>query len=581
MIELSRPVLPFRRNRRRPWAALAAACLLLPAFGQDADLAESDREQMDPFEKHSLAKADKVFNEKQFRAAAAQYDSFLIEFPQSRVRAYVVFRKARATDLDNKRFEAIRKYKEVLDYFPDSSHAAAALYFIGECHMDTGDPDNAVKAWSEMTQDKDYRKHPLAATALNKLAENAWKTKSFETGLACYEQVVADFRTANPNAAEQAMNKVIEYRMLTEPDEPRLRAFYVKAEGFNAAPQTIKDDPATLPAYWAFIRYRIRHQYGPSLQADAPRQKFHRYWSDAMEGKCPDNDDFQIDYIDFRFIEENDLTRRAKRLDAQFEKYQKPGDYARIVRWLGLYKGNKAKLNEYYSKLDLAKMSQPGVEQLVFALLNQQEYAMALNAFDKLLFQNMTDAARENFSRRLWEYVRAGFSVTAMERIANSFTDKDYGAMTLLRYYAWIQNAKDGIPIGERLKSNPKFSTEALTIMGTLYVASRQYEKAISCYQQAENPPDTSFKIADCYNRLGKLDAAVSTLREVENFFAKVAPPAAMTIAGYYNQAGLTNKYIAELRAVMKKYRGSSESSTAHEELEKKGFKTGGGVDSE
>lgn len=580
MITIRDGLLP--RNGLRYWLIiLAMAGLLASALGQEVELAEDDKKKMDPFEEHNLGKADKAFKEKQYRAAAAEYDSFLLEFPQSRVRAYALFRKARSIDLDNKRFDAINKYKEVLDYFPNAiSYAAGALYYIGQCYMDTGDPENAIKAWVEMAQDKDYRKHFLAAAAVNKLAENAWKEKNYEKALAFYEQAVVDFRTANPHAAHTAMEKVIEYRMKTSPDESRLRAFYIKAMGFDPKPQQIVGDPVGAPAYWSFIRSQVR-QFGTQFndtQASARRQ-FYRYWADAMEGKFPDNDDFQIDYIDFRYVQENNLGKRVQRLDAQFAKYQKPDDTARIIKWLNLFMENKAKIDEYYSKLDLAKLGQAGTEQLVFALLNQKEYAMALNAFGKLSFQNMTDAAREAIARRLWDYTKAGFSITALERIAGSFADKEYGTMILLRYYYWIGNVSAGLPLAETLKASPKFSTEALTITGDLYFGSRQYDKAIPCYQQANNPPATLFKTAECYSRMGKVDSAVTTLREVENFFVKDAPRAAMTIASLYQQAGLKDKYVAALRALIKKYPGSLESSAAHQELEKMGLKTGGGVD--
>ena len=569
---------------RRWLIALAAAWLLAPASGQEINLAKDDKKNMDPFEEHSLAKADKTFKAKQYRTAAVEYDSFLLEFPQSRVRAYALFRKARSIDLDNKRFAAIKKYNEVLDYFPSAiPYAAGALYYMGQCYMDTGDPENALKAWVEMAQDKDYRKHFLAASALNKLAENAWKEKKYEKAMAFYEQVVADFRTANPHAARMAMEKIIEYRMKTSPDEPRLHAFYIKAMGFGSKPQKIAGDPvAGAPAYWIFIRSKVR-QFGAQFndaQANT-RRKYFQYWAGAMENKFPDNDDFQIDYIDFRYAQEDNLKKRAQRLDAQFAKYQKPGDSARIIKWLNLYPGNKAKINEYYGKLDLSKLGQTGTENLVFVLLNQKEYAMALNAFDKLSFKNMTDAARNAFARRLWHYTKAGFSITALERIADSFTDKEYGTMVLLRYYYWnwTDNVKTGLALAETLKASLKFSTETLSIMGDLYFRSRQYDKAIPCYQQANNPPTTLFKTADCYARMGQVEKAVATLREVENFFVKSAPRAAMTIASLYRNAGLSDKYVAALRALMKKYPGSQESSAAHQNLEKLGLKTGGGLD--
>lgn len=572
---------------KRLWPVALLAAFFVAAAGpaQDVDLAPDDQKQTDPFEAHSLAKADKSFREKQYRAAAAEYDSFILEFPQSRVLSYALFRKARAIDLDNKRFEAIGKYKEVLDYFPNAvAYAAPALYFMGLCYAQTGDPENAVKSWTELVQDPDYRRNFLAAAALNMLAENYLKQKDPETAMLCYEQVVTDFRAANPDAAANAMWRVIEYRMKTKPNEPQLRAFYTRVQGFDREAQKLDGEPGASPLYWNFVRANVR-RYGPSF--DAPqaeeRNKFYKYWADAMEGKFIAMDDFQIDLADFRFAYENDPEKRAKRLDAHFVKYQKPEDYDRVIRWLTLYPGNKAKLNEYYGKLDLSRLKPASMEKLVFALLEQKENDMARNAFDKLSFTGMDDGGRAGFLARMWgnERTRAGFAVLPLERLLESFADKENGAMIMLRYYFLLGDAKRGMPLAEKLVSSPRFATDALFIQGEFLFTAREFEKAIPKFQQANNPATNMFRIAECFVRLGKVDNAVVTLTEVENFFQKDAPRAALTIANYYRDAGLSDKRVAALRAVMKKYPGSPESSAAHQDLEKLGIKIGGGVDAD
>ena len=103
-----------------------AATLSYSGYGQEVELLPADRQMLDPFEQSSLRKADKSFAEKQYRAAAAEYDSFILEFPQSRCLAYILLRTARSTHLDDKRYEAIKKYRQVLDYYPDAAHYAAA-----------------------------------------------------------------------------------------------------------------------------------------------------------------------------------------------------------------------------------------------------------------------------------------------------------------------------------------------------------------------------------------------------------------------------------------------------------------------
>ena len=550
---------------------------------QEIQILPEDKQQMDSFEAHSLQKADKSFDAKQYRAAAAEYSSFLLEFPQSRVAAYVLFRHARAIDLDNKKFQAVKKYQEVLDYYPNATHyAAAALYYIGKAYWDAGDPEKAVKAWVEMAQDKDYSRHALAAPALNALALNYIRQKNWDLAMKYYEQVVVDFRTANPAAAQDAMAKVIEFRMLTQPDEAKLRAFYIKARGFGQAPATPEPDLEKSRTYWGFIADQVKKfgdQFKPEQNQD--KIKFYRYWAGVMSGKFPEWDAFQIDLAAFQLVYENDPAKWIKRLDAQFDKYQKPDDFERVIRWMGLFKGNKSKLDEYYAKLDFAKMNAAAKEQLMFTLLEFREYAMAKNVFDKLPLDKMPDKDKAAMAGRLATAITPDFPLDLVVRLCDSFADADQGRLTLLRFYYTIKDHKDGIPLAEKLVSVPALAKEATLKLADMLFWKGAYQEAIAQYQAADSPPATLYSIVECYLKMRQRDLAVGQLQEIENYFVKEAPKAALQIAYIYRDAGDKTRYIGCLRQVLKKYPGSPQSSRAHLDLEKLGVKMGGGVDAD
>ncbi|NLB56115.1 MAG: tetratricopeptide repeat protein, partial [Lentisphaerae bacterium] len=121
------------------------------ASAQEVTLQKSDESKLDPFEQQNLARADKLFADKQYRAAMADYDLFLLEFPKSAALPYALLRKSRSIELDNKRYQAIKSYQEVLDYFPNHvAYAAPALFYIGDCHWSNGNTKNALIAWSKM-----------------------------------------------------------------------------------------------------------------------------------------------------------------------------------------------------------------------------------------------------------------------------------------------------------------------------------------------------------------------------------------------------------------------------------------------
>ncbi|MEK6237593.1 MAG: hypothetical protein N2C14_23040, partial [Planctomycetales bacterium] len=111
--------------------------------------------------------------------------------------------------------------------------------------------------------------------------------------------------------------------------------------------------------------------------------------------------------------------------------------------------------------------------------------------------------------------------------------------------------------------------------------SKKEYAKAITAYQNCQNLPENLWRISHCHIRLKKPDSAVAQCREIEQFFPKHAPRAALQIAHVYRDVSEKKKYILSLRGVLKKYPKSNESKQAHLELEKQGVRSGGGVDAD
>jgi tetratricopeptide (TPR) repeat protein len=203
-----------------------------------------------------------------------------------------------------------------------------------------------------------------------------------------------------------------------------------------------------------------------------------------------------------------------------------------------------------------------------------QDAALGQSLYRRLPFDRLSDDAKvalaKFFSRRAFDKTK---------ELCLMCADKERGKMELLRFCAGIKNTQDGLPLAEELVKSPVYSQEATRIKAELLHVSHQYEKAIAVYQQCDNPPDNLWRIADCYAALGKLEPALNQLREVENFFRQHSAEAAWRMAGMYKRFGQRDQQIAALRNVLKKYPKSSQSSSAHQELEALGVRIGGGVD--
>jgi tetratricopeptide (TPR) repeat protein len=574
-------------------ATLLAGFFAAAASAQETGLTSDERAKLDTFEGVSIDKADKVFAAKDWPRAVAEYDAFILQFPESKVTPYAILRKGRSLQETQKRFEAVKVYQEVLDFFPDDvKYAAAALYRIGECHMQSGDVTKAMKAWFDLSEDADYVKEPVGAPALNGLAENLVKQGKPDEGIKRYEQVAVEFRTKNPEAARAAIGRVVPHHVRTKPDAKKLRDFFVAVQTFHHNPRTPGADVATDVEYWAEVRREIEQNDKFTDVQKGEREAFFRYWAGQLQTALKENDDQQIAVARYIRVYERDDAAWSQRLDKQFAAHQKEGDFRRIGRWVGLFAADKAKADEYYRKLDFAKMSNADVLALVYAIVeNRGDAGLAVNTFGKLKLAEMKDDEKQGICNWMRDRRELPGTRELALRACLGFNDQTKGKLAALRYLHWRSHphhhfrgpddAKEGLALAADLQKVPDAAKEAYGLGGNLLQWTGKYEEAIKAYQQADSPPQTLFWTAECLAKLGKLEPAVAQLREVENFFKDQAPAAALAVAQLYRDAGIQEKYVRSLRGVLKRYPKSDESSQAHQRLEAMGLPIGGGVDAE
>lgn len=567
--------------KRQPVAVLLSltvlAGLVRPAAGKarkyfrkqqgEVYLSNEEFKKLDRFEAHSLEKADEAFNERKYRQSLAEYESFLQEYSRSTAIPYVLLRKGRCLHLDDKRNVAIRQYNEVLDYFPDDvEYAAAALYYQGLAHWENGDEQQAMKHWAKMARDKEYRKHRLAAGAINSLADNLVKAGHAEIAVSYFWQVAVDFRSANQQAAAYARHKAEEYYLRAAPNEAKLRQLYRETQAVRAA-RLGEEEMAKSFEYWDKVRGKV-YQYGAFTEDQAElKRTYYAYWAQRLDGKFPKEDDYQIAVAALHLAAGGDKAAWTRRIDAQFAR-GKQDDYGRIARWIGLFGADKSKVAEYYGKLRFEKMTNAEITALVRVLFDRvRDAKMARNAFFKLNFKKMPDGEKAGLARYLW-----GKDFELGRDLCMNMQDKDRGKHELLLYYHGQRDAKNGIPLADHLIGVPQYATDALWKKAELLEAEKKYPQAIDAYQRIPQPPSNLWRIATCYERMGKVDKAVGQLREVEGFFEKYRAQAALRIAQLYKRAKMQKQCVAAFRRVLTKYPDTRESSEAHHQLESMGI---------
>lgn len=539
---------------------------------------DAEFKKLDTFEAHSLNKADKLFAKQVWKQGAAAYEAFLQEFPNSKATPYVILQKGRCLQYGNKRNAAVRVYTEVLDYFPNRvPFAGPAIFFIGESYWQNGDIDKALRAWTKMAKDKGYRKHFLAAGALNKLAGQLLKRGDKQEGLKFYRQVAVDFRGSNHDQARHAMGCAIALyiRKLAEPD---LSVFYKDVKGFERNPMKIKGDHRKEGRYWWHVVQAIKRHGTFGKEQSQLRDAYYRYWAKTMSGRFASWDDYQIDLAAFHRVYERDDAKWAERLDRQFQGQGKQDDAARILKWIGLFAGrNKAKADEYFGKLDLNKTPNKtliGLMNLFFRTKGRE--TQAKNVFRHIRLKKLSDRDKYHLARSLWR--RSGGLV---RDVCMSFKVIRDGQSLLLDYYLEKADAKNGLPIADELAGDAKYANHALYRKAQLLQKVKRHKEAISTYQQCDCAPKSLFYIAECFEAMGNRKGAVMQLREIENFFKKESPEAVMRIAHVYKRAKENKLREAALREIMNKYPKSRQSRSAHEQLEAMGARIKGGVNVE
>ncbi len=573
-------------SRIRVAAVLATAALVVTAAGPvrtdgsgEVGLSSDEFKALDTFEAHTLTKADAAYAKGEYPHAYALYEEFLLSFERSGALPYAVLRKARCLHQVDKRFDAIKWYQEVLDYWPGrTAFAAAAKYYIGLCHWQNGDEDPAMKTWAELAEDARYRTHPLAAEAINRLGDYLVRAGQAERAAGYFRQVAVDFRTKNPAASREAMYRVIEHHVRADPDEPALREFYKAMETFYEQPRQVPEDLAADRRYWDTVRHYVRRHGRFDRGQTELRGLYYGYWAKALDGKFPDHDSYQIEVTRFHLLADGDEAAWTKRLDEQFARGQKPGDWGRIVRWIGLFSRHPDKAMAYYEKLDFGRMDNADVEPLVFLCYGSLgKPDLGKNTFDKLKLDRYDDDRKAEMAAAFYQK-----DEDVVRTLCRSMKDTERGRMELLRFCSATGRYEEGLKLAEDLVGVPRFSTEALQIKAGMHEKQKQWAEALACWRQINQPPATSYRIATCHYEMGQLKQAVSELRQVENYFPDHASQACLKVAMLYEKAGVEQDAIRVFKEVMRKYPDTRESERAHVELEDRGVVViRGGVDAE
>lgn len=499
--------------------ALLASPLLARNKGWDWKLSGERTKKLNTFQRSELSKAMKLFEKKNYRAAANQFEKFKVQFDDSEALSYSIFMRAYALHLNRDRNKAIKIYNEVLDFFGDViDDAAPALYYMGIAHLDNGDTRKGMEAFKEMAEDVDYQKHSLAAGAIRRLADNHWRNKEEDAAVKYWKQVYRDFKNSNSGEANNARGSVARW--------------YVRemkyAEYTSWISQGKKEGDVRHFLWVADDIYKIAYD------------GFHRWEKYTAFNKKQKKDDMRT-FFDW-FTSKEQLYSKGKRT------------------WGYLFK----KLTFAKERMGDKKVVDAATEDLVSIATTTKNKKERDDKLIKLVdyFAGKGEMAR---ARNLLARVNDHYA-----RIW-----KEVDLLGREKKYTEVGKTLENI---EKM-DDKGHATRALQARADLYAGKMgKYEAAIKLYRMIDDPPKTLWAISSCYSKWGKAEQSINTLVEIESAFPSDASSAAMAIANAYHKGGDAKKAIGKCRYIMKQYPKSRAASSAHQMLEKYGIQTGGAI---
>ncbi len=596
--------------------------------------------KLDTLEAVQLENADKLYGRSDFNGAYSAYQAYSLTFSKSPALPYVLLRMGRCRHNVGKRFDAIRAYQDVVDYFPDAvRYAGSALYYIGICHKENGDEQKQAAVWARMVKDKEYVTLPNSGTALIHLAKLMEGMKKFDDAAEFQWLTAVNFFESNRPAADQARMAVIYHYAVRNPNHEKLQEFFKETNGYHHDRAGAVGNPEESRAYWLA-------PLDTAGGAQENREDACRYWVQKLGDRFPENDDLRIKSINLQMIYEKDRAAWEKRMLEQFSRH--PATLARATQWLESFKDNP-KLQEDFAKKHAVPSLAGAPTKALLAFLGSlheslrgqyytkyvRDHANGLPRDEKVgilpaihqlglkseaeavsrtvTFDGMGPVEQRAFQRKfMMVLVQIGLRDRAKQILVSinmkgitdaemkdivgfgigfkllsepevlafyaKMADRMFATNCRFEYFMSTGAAEKALAEIQVLKKSPEYAGQGLlwTEAGILDGMGR-YEEAIKAYQAANRQPATTWAVVECFIKMKRYGEAVQNLQGLESVKATAAL-ACIKIADVYKIAGDRGKEVEQLQLVLRRYPKSGESSAAHQRLESYGVKLVGGI---
>ena len=625
--------------------ALCCLCVLYassPAAGQkrrrDKQRHVDDQEKYIPtetyrgltvFERAAYDKALKMHREGEYRVASELFRKFAMQFEDSVGMPYAMLMEARCMHKDRKRVTAIKKYTEILDYFPEAPEIAApALYYRATARSENGDKLLGYKDQRALCENKGYVKHALGIPAMLSLGEYYYADKKRQAQAVTYWKALlkrnihhhvrrdllgkirawyvtnADFsgylrfrlQGADPgDAATTSAQLVIMKEIASAVDRTNRELCYKAFKYFLARRSLFSAGKCMLDGGEGGKYSRGFYETALSFRQAVPADEFDSLAGQAVAAfSALTKGDGRYYTVGCGLAELIGGPAGDKINDEMVKQIGKEKDLAAYVgRACKVAAEAGGRTRDVLHKAIIVRMGNETDDAKFLAI------AMGLDAKGKLkdskAFRPMATQILARIGRQAkgkprddlyvrympsWSGYEAGYN------LVGRIDDVKRRFMHLLGMLSHEHKWKEYVLALDGFEKNTPSTREGIETKNWIrkqrawayHHKVRRWEEAIKLYYAINEPPGTLWNIQDCFGRLKKWKDQLRVLGEIETSFPPEGPRAAQAIARVFQKQKMDKQAIAKCRYIMKQYRDEGVSSWAHQELEKYGKATGGGI---
>ena len=164
-------------------------------------------------ERYQLQIAEKYYREKKWKIAASEYEKYLTLYEQSEAAAFAQLKWSLCQVSLRKSNTAIKEgFQSVIDYWPDSTEAISASYYIGSTYRGMGRMRKAKSAYRKVLSK--HPQHIVSIYSLNDLVDIATVQKDWDGRAEIWKKLTFEVKRTKQNrrVCERASQQLATYR---------------------------------------------------------------------------------------------------------------------------------------------------------------------------------------------------------------------------------------------------------------------------------------------------------------------------------------------------------------------------------